>query len=65
MKASGYTNSQVIAILRPAEGGVSVSKLCGEHGMRDASFYKWRAKYAGMNTSMVSQMKAIEDETVI
>ena len=38
------------------------SELCREHGMSDASFYKWRAKYGGMDASMVSQMKAIEDE---
>ena len=45
MKTSRYTEAQIIAILRQAEGGVPVSELCREHGMSDASFYKWRAKY--------------------
>ena len=59
---SRYTEAQIIAILRQAEGGVPVSELCREHGMSDASFYKWRAKYGGMDASMVSQMKAMEEE---
>ena len=62
MKTSRYTEAQIIAILRQAEGGVPVAELCREHGMSNASFYKWRAKYGGMDASMVSQMKAIEDE---
>lgn len=62
MKTSRYSEPQILAILRQAEGGVPVSELCREHGMSDASFYKWRAKYGGMDASMVSQMKAIEDE---
>ena len=62
MKTSRYTEPQILAILRQAEGGVPVAELCREHGMSDASFYKWRAKYGGMDASMVSQMKAIEDE---
>ena len=49
-------------MLRQAEGGVPVSELCREHGMSDASFYKWRAKYGGMDASMVGQMKAMEEE---
>ena len=62
MKLSRYSEPQILAILRQAEGGVPVAELCREHGMSDASFYKWRAKYGGMDASMVSQMKAIEDE---
>lgn len=62
MKKSRYSEAQIIAILRQAEGGVPVAQLCREHGMSDASFYKWRAKYGGMAASMVSQMKAMEDE---
>ena len=62
MKTSRYSDPQILAILRQAEGGVPVADLCREHGMSDASFYKWRAKYGGMDASMVSQMKAIEDE---
>jgi putative transposase len=62
MKLSRYSEPQILAILRQAEGGVPVAELCREHGMSDASFYKWRAKYGGMDASMVSQMKAVEDE---
>ena len=62
MKTSRYTEAQIIAILRQAEGGVPVAELCREHGMSSASFYKWRAKYGGMDASMIAQTKALEDE---
>ncbi len=62
MKTSRFTETQILAILRQAEGGVPVSELCREHGMSTASFYKWRSKYGGMDASMISQMKALEDE---
>ncbi|MBX4893883.1 MULTISPECIES: IS3 family transposase [Rhizobium] len=62
MKTSRFSEPQIMAILRQAEGGVPVPELCREHGMSTASFYKWRAKYGGMDASMISQMKALEDE---
>ncbi len=62
MKTSRFSDPQILAILRQAEGGVPVVELCREHGISNACFYKWRAKYGGMDASMVSQMKAIEDE---
>jgi putative transposase len=62
MNTRKYTEAQFIAILRQAEGGVLVAELCREHGMSDASFYKWRDKYGGMDASMISQMKAMEEE---
>lgn len=62
MKTSRFSEPQILAILRQAEGGVAVPDLCREHGMSTASFYKWRAKYGGMDASMISQMKALEDE---
>jgi putative transposase len=62
MKLTKYSEPQILAILRQAEGGVPVAELCREHGMSNASFYKWRAKYGGMDASMISQMKAVEDE---
>jgi len=62
MKQSKYSEPQILAILRQAEGGVPVAQLCREHGMSNASFYKWRAKYGGMDASMISQMKSVEDE---
>ena len=62
MKISRFSEPQILAILRQAEGGVPVPELCREHGMSNASFYKWRSKYGGMDSSMISQMKALEDE---
>ena len=60
MKTGRYTQPRILSILRQAEGGVLVAELCREHGMSNASFYKWRAKYGGMDASMISQMKALE-----
>lgn len=62
MKTSGFTEPQIMLILRQAESGVSVATLCREYGMTNASFYKWRAKYGGMDASMISQMKTLDDE---
>ena len=62
MKYGRFSNAQIMAVLKQAEGGVPVSELCREHGMSSASFYKWRAKYGGMDASLISQMKAIEEE---
>ena len=55
MKTSRYSDPLILSILRQAE-------LCREHGMSNASFYKWRAKFGGMDASMITQMKSIEDE---
>ena len=62
MKNGRFSDAQIMGILKQAESGVPVSALCREHGMSSASFYKWRAKYGGMDASMVSQMKAMEAE---
>ena len=62
MKTSRYTEAQILSILRQAEGGVPVAQLCREHGMSNASFYKWRAKYGGMDASMIAHTKAVEEE---
>ena len=62
MKMTRYSEPQIFGILRQAEGGVPVAELCREHGMSTASFYKWRAKYGGMDASMIAQTKALEDE---
>jgi hypothetical protein len=59
---SRFSKPQILAILRQAEGGIPVPDLCREYGMSTASFYKWRGKYGGMDASMISQTKALEDE---
>lgn len=62
MRKTRFTEPQIMAMLRQAEGGVAVPELCREHGISSASFYKWRAKYGGMDASMMSQMKALADK---
>ena len=62
MKKSRYTDSQILSILKQNETGTSVAELCREHGMSDATFYKWRSKYGGMDTSLMKRMKELEDE---
>ena len=62
MKKSRFTDSQILAILKEAEAGVKVADLCRKHGMSDATFYKWRAKFGGMDSSMMKRMKELEEE---
>ena len=63
MKKPRYSDSQIMAILKQAEAGAPVPELCREHGMSNASFYKWRAKYGGMDASMMTRLKELEDES--
>lgn len=62
MRKSRYSDSQILAILKQNEAGVSVPDLCREHGMSSAQFYKWRAKFGGMDASMMKRLKELEDE---
>jgi putative transposase len=62
MKQKRFSETQIMQILKQAEGGFPVAELCREHGMSSASFYKWRGKYGGMDASMISQMKAMAQE---
>ena len=62
MKKSRFTDSQVMAILKQNEAGASVPDLCREHGISSASVYKWRAKFGGMDASLMKRMKELEDE---
>ena len=62
MKKSRYTDSQILAILKQAEAGTPVPDLCREHGMSSAAFYKWRAKYGGMDASLMARLKELEEE---
>ena len=62
MKTSRSSDSQILAILKQAEDGIPVTELCREHGMSSATFYKWRAKFGGMDASMKARMKELERE---
>jgi putative transposase len=62
MKRSKFSDSQVMAILKQSEAGTPIPELCREHGISSATFYKWRAKYGGMDTSMMARLKELEAE---
>ena len=62
MKRSRFTEDQIIGILKEHEAGVSVADLCRKHGVSDATVYKWKAKYGGMDVSEAKRLKGLEDE---
>ena len=62
MKKSKFTDSQILSILKQAEGSAVVPELCREHVISSATFYKWRAKYGGMDASMMFRLKELEAE---
>lgn len=62
MKAKQYTEEQIVAVLKEGEAGAKVSDLCRKYGMSDATYYNWKAKYAGMTTSDLKRLKALEEE---
>jgi len=62
LKARRYTEEQIIAVLREGEAGARVADLCRRYGMSDASYYNWKAKYAGMTVSDLRRLRALEAE---
>lgn len=62
MRKSKYSEEQIIGFLKQVEAGMVLKDLCRKHGFSDASFYKWRAKYGGMNVSEARRLKELEGE---
>lgn len=62
MKRSRFTYEQIIGILKEHEAGVSVAELCRKHGVSDASIYKWKARFGGMDVSEAKRLRTLEDE---
>lgn len=62
MRQSRFTDSQILATLKQSESDIPVPELCCEHDMSSASFYKWGAKFGGMDASLMKRMKEFEDE---
>ncbi len=62
MKRSRFSEEQIIGILQEHEAGVPVADLCRKHGVSNASIYKWKAKYGGLDVSEAKRLKALEDE---
>jgi putative transposase len=57
-----YTEEQIIAVLKESEAGAKTGELCRKYGMSDATFYNWKAKYAGLSVSELKRLRTLEDE---
>jgi putative transposase len=62
MKKTRFTETQIVAILKQQEAGISTKEVCREHGISEATFYNWKSKYGGMETSDVKRLKDLEEE---
>jgi len=62
MKRNRFTEDQIIGILREHEAGAKTADICRKHGMSEATFYNWKAKFGGMDVSEAKRLKALEDE---
>ena len=62
MRSSQFTEEQIIAILAEHEAGIRTKDLCRKHGISDATFYKWKAKFGGMTVSETARLRTLEDE---
>jgi putative transposase len=62
MKRSRFSDEQIIGVLKEHQAGLSAAELCRRHGISDATFYKWRSKYGGMEVSEAKRLRGLEDE---
>ncbi len=62
MKKSRFSETQIVAILKQADTGVKVKDICREHGISDATYYKWKSRYGGMEASDLKRVKELEAE---
>ena len=64
MKRSRFSEEQIVAILKEQEAGVKTADVCRRHGISSATFFKWKAKYGGLDVSDARRLKCLEDENV-